>query len=778
MKDPFTPHAHQSIDSAQKEAKKQGYNFVGNEHILLGIIISGEDDKKELLEKFKLTETSVRKQINDLRSEQAPRSSKSGIAFSSAAKRVLATAFEFAHNMGHSQTVGTYCLLLALFRDAQSFSDSTLAVILRNLGVDCSEVSDALQKISASDESDSMNASSESDSFVGTAEEKRRSSSMKMKVLESCSRDLTKLAAEGKLDPIFGRESETERMMTVLARRTKSNPCLVGDPGVGKTAVVEGLAQRIVKGDVPEQLKDKRICMLELVSLVAGTRYRGDFEERIKKLLRELRDCNGEVILFIDELHTLIGAGSAEGTQDAANLLKPALARGEIRCIGSTTMSEYTKYIEKDGALERRFQKIDICEPTADETLTILKGVRGHYEKFHKVKITDEALEDAVYLAKRYINDRFLPDKAIDVIDEASSWVCVSGKSKTDAVVGPHEVAQVVSKWTGVPLAKLSAEEKQRIINIESVLHERVIGQDEPVSTVGKAIKRSKAGLKDAKRPIGSFLFLGPTGVGKTELAKTLAEYLFDDEDALVRLDMSEYSEKFDISKLLGAAPGYVGYEEGGQLSEAIRRKPYSVVLFDEIEKAHPDIYNVLLQIMDEGRVTDSQNRNIDFKNTIVILTSNIGFSHPEDEDSLGMRKRAPDSAEVRYDRMKKKVLEETKQVFRPEFLNRLDATVVFHSLENEHLLQIADIMLNKVRKELSNGKYELKVTEAAKQRLVDSCNEPQYGARPLRRAIQNLLEDPLSEEILSGKFPKGSVIGVDADPADEEKLIFTEEKQ
>ena len=657
----------------------------------------------------------------------------------------------------------------------------------------------------------------------------------KTPTLDSYGRDLTHMARENKLDPVIGRAMEIERVIQVLSRRQKNNPALIGEPGVGKTAIVEGLAQRIVRLEIPELLADKRVIQLDLAGLVAGTKYRGEFEERLKRVMEEIRAASGEIILFVDELHTIVGAGAAEGAIDASNILKPALSRGELQCIGATTLDEYRKYIEKDSALERRFQPIQVGEPTVDETIDILKGLRDRYEAHHKVRITDEALEAAARLSDRYISNRFLPDKAIDVMDEASARVRLQAtlppvelrdveselrriRQEKEAVIKAQEyekaaqfrereekirkkkdeldrewqerksnkgnrintvteadIANIVSTWTKIPVQKLAEAETEKLLKMEESLHERVIGQDEPIKVLSKSIRRARAGLKNPKRPIGSFLFLGPTGVGKTELARALAEFLFDDEDAMVRIDMSEYMEKFAVSRLVGAPPGYVGFEEGGQLTEAVRRKPYAVVLLDEIEKAHPDVFNILLQVLEDGRLTDSQGRHVDFKNAVIVMTSNIGVGGLGDGGDIGVRKgRDEGPAEVKYERMKKKIIEEVKKVFKPEFVNRLDEVIVFHPLSHDEIKLIVDLMLKQVLKEVKAQSRSMEVTEPAKELLAKEGFDPVYGARPLRRAIQRLIEDPLAEEIIRGNFEEGDVILVDMA---EDKLIFTKKQ-
>ena len=837
--EPFSREARASIVCAREEAKALGSNSIGAEHLLMGLAALRGSQVSELLEKSGVSLEAMRTIVEEL----TPHSTyeRQGMIFTKSAKRIIQEAFKISRRY-QQNTVGCEALLLALLEenDRPSEPHSVLNRLLEDWGPEI--IAQLKSQVTTLMDKQSQSAAVEGKEPVGgrPASPPKRSV-VKTPTLDNYCRDLTKLASEGKLDPLIGRHDELERVIMVLSRRNKCNPVLVGDPGVGKTAIVEGLAQRIISGEVPEELRGMRVCSLSLSGVVAGTRYRGDFEERLNKILKELTNSKARVILFIDEIHSLVGAGDSEGGLDASSVLKPALSRGEFQCIGATTVSEYAKYIEKDPALERRFQTVDVKEPTQEETCRIIAGLRDRYESFHCVDISEEAIKEAVRLADRYIPDRLLPDKAIDVIDEACSRVSLAQSDKPQElvaqdqevrelarqrheaigdedfelaaqlqereegarkvlerlenewrerlvveedkremgvrpVVKPETVAYVVSLMSGVPLNSVSQNEAARLAKIEEILHQRVIGQDEPIKVVSRAIKRARAGLKDPNKPIGSFLFLGPTGVGKTELARTLAQFLFDDENALIRMDMSEYSEKFTVSRMYGAAPGYVGYDEGGELTDAVRRKPYSVILFDEIEKAHPDIFNILLQIMDEGRLTDSKRHVVDFKNVVVILTSNIGFANPDPSSNMGFRANRDDgSPQVRFERMKKKVLEETKQVFKPEFLNRLDASVVFHSLETEDLLKIVDIMLDKVRKELSTSKRYLEVTPDAKRALVASCHEPQYGARPLRRAIQRMLEDPLADLVIDGQFPEGSHILVDLREEDKAELAARE---
>jgi len=713
------------------------------------------------------------------------------------ARKVIEYAVDEARRLGHHY-IGTEHLLLGLVREGEGIA----AGVLESLGVNLEKVRQQVLQVLAQ----------------GTAYQ-QRAQQTKTPYLDALGFDLTEAARLGKLDPVIGRHNEIERVMQILSRRTKNNPALIGEPGVGKTAIVEGLAQRIVAGDVPEPLQGKRLVALDIGALVAGTKYRGEFEERLKKIVAEVKESG--TILFIDELHTLVGAGAAEGAVDAANILKPALSRGEVQTIGATTLDEYRKYIERDAALERRFQPVIVNEPTVEETIEILKGIRERYEEHHKLKISDEALHAAAVLAARYVTDRFLPDKAIDLVDEAASRVRMyrsasppslkearrgleSLRRELDAAVASQEfelaaelrererqlvqriheleqhwreeqgqeepvvteedIAQVVSMWTGIPLTRLHTEESERLLHMEEALHERVIGQDEAISTLARAVRRARAGLKDPRRPIGTFIFLGPTGVGKTLLARALAEFMFGSEDALIKIDMSEFMERHTVSRLVGAPPGYIGYEEGGQLTEAVRRKPYSVILLDEIEKAHPEAFNILLQIMEDGNLTDAKGRRVDFRNTILIMTSNIGAELIQREGSLGFAVADDPTKKMQadYTAMKDKVLSQLKQTFRPEFLNRIDAVIVFHPLTPEHVRQIVDLELKRIRKQLAEQQIGLEVTDAAKDLLAKRGYDRQFGARPLRRIIQNLIEDPLAEAILAGRFKPGSTVVID----------------
>ncbi|MDK2836388.1 MAG: ATP-dependent Clp protease ATP-binding subunit ClpC [Thermosediminibacterales bacterium] len=799
----FTERAQKVILLAQEEAKRLNHSLVGTEHILLGLIREGGGIAAKVLQNMGLELTKVRNEIEKM---LGPGNSmgKDFIGYTPRAKKVLELAYDEARRLGHNY-IGTEHILLGLIREGEGVA----AQVLNNLGVDLEKARNQVIK-----------------SLGGDMNNKNvYKKSTKTPNLDQFGRDLTELAREGKLDPVIGRKKEIERVIQVLSRRTKNNPCLIGEPGVGKTAIAEGLAQRIIEGDVPEILKDKRVVTLDLASLVAGTKFRGEFEDRLKKVMAEIKQA-GNIILFIDEMHTIIGAGAAEGAIDASNILKPALARGEMQAIGATTLDEYRKHVERDPALERRFQPIMVEEPRVEDTISILKGLRDKYEAHHRVKITDEAIKAAAVLSDRYITDRFLPDKAIDLIDEAASRVRLRvltappdlkrledeleevQKEKDAAVqsqefekaakmrdkeaeikkqievlkkkwkqnkqidnteVGEEEIAQIVSSWTGIPVSKLAQEETERLLNMEKILHKRVIGQDEAVKAVSRAIRRARAGLKDPKRPIGSFIFLGPTGVGKTELARALAEALFGDEDAIIRIDMSEYMERHTVSRLVGAPPGYVGHEEGGQLTEKVRRRPYSVVLLDEIEKAHTDVFNILLQILEDGRLTDSKGRTVDFRNTVVIMTSNAGAHLIQKGKTLGFMPGQTD--EQNYETMKESVIEELKRTFRPEFLNRIDEIIVFHALTKEHIKEIVTLMLNTLQERLKDSGITIEVTENAKELLAKEGYDPMYGARPLRRAIQRLVEDKLSEEMLKGNIKSGDTVVIDSE---EEKLTFT----
>ncbi len=793
----FTERAQKVLMLAQEEARRLNYPYVGTEHLLLGLLREGEGIAAKVLQRMGIEMEKVRREVEKI-------IGKGGalvvgeIGFTPRSKKVLELSFDEARNLGHNY-IGTEHLLLGLIREGEGVA----ATVLQNLGANLQSVRKEVMEM--------LSGAAPAGNQPKAAREHAKTPN-----LDEFGRDLTVLAREGKLDPVVGREKEIERVIQVLSRRTKNNPVLIGEPGVGKTAIAEGLAQRIEQGNVPETLLNRRVVTLDLASVVAGTKFRGEFEERLKKVTEEIRNA-GNIILFIDELHTLIGAGAAEGAIDAANILKPALARGELQCIGATTLDEYRKHIEKDPALERRFQPITVDEPTVEEALEILRGLRDRYEAHHRVKISDAAINAAVRLSDRYITDRFLPDKAIDLIDEAASRVRLQSyvappgikekegelekiRQEKEAAISAQEfekaaglrdreqklkqelesikkdweqkkglekktvteedIAHIVSSWTGIPVKKLAEEESARLLKMEEILHQRVIGQDEAVKAVARAVRRARAGLKDPKRPIGSFIFLGPTGVGKTELARALAEALFGDEDALVRIDMSEYMEKHAVSRLVGAPPGYVGYEEGGQLTEAVRRKPYTVVLLDEIEKAHPEVFNILLQVFEDGRLTDAKGRTVDFRNTVVIMTSNVGAHLLKKETGLGFRPQGRDKS---YEDMKDKVTGELRRTFRPEFLNRIDEIIVFHSLNEEHIKQIVDLMIKEVSRRLAENNITIEVTDAAKQFLAKEGFDQMYGARPLRRAIQRYVEDRLSDELLKGAVKTGDRVRVGA---------------
>jgi ATP-dependent Clp protease ATP-binding subunit ClpC len=805
----FTDRARRVVVLAQEEARLLNHNYIGTEHILLGLIHEGEGVAAKALESLGISLEAVRNQVEEIIGQGG--SSPSGhIPFTPRAKKVLELSLREALQLGHNY-IGTEHILLGLIREGEGVA----AQVLVKLGADLSRVRQQVIQLLSGYQSGKEGATTGG----GSGSESAPSGSL---VLDQFGRNLTTLAREKKLDPVIGREREIERVMQVLSRRTKNNPVLIGEPGVGKTAIVEGLSQRIVANDVPETLKGKQLYTLDLGALVAGSRYRGDFEERLKKVLKEIR-TRGDIILFIDELHTLVGAGAAEGAIDAASILKPMLARGELQTIGATTLDEYRKHLEKDAALERRFQPIKVEEPSVAHTIEILKGIRDRYEAHHRVTITDQALVAAANLSDRYISDRHLPDKAIDLIDEAGSRMRIRRMStppdykeiedeisrvrreKEQAIenqkfeqaaklrdqeksllerksekerelkvegidlfdeVDEESIAEVLALWTGIPVYKLTEEETAKLLRMEEELHKRVIGQEDAIKAVSQAIRRTRAGLKDPKRPSGSFIFLGPSGVGKTELAKTLAEFLFGDEDSLIQLDMSEYMEKHTVSRLVGSPPGYVGYEEGGQLTEAVRRKPFSVVLFDEVEKAHPDVFNTLLQILEDGRLTDAQGRTVDFKNTVLIMTSNLGTADLR-KAQIGFA-RADEA--VSYEKMKAKVAEALKQHFRPEFLNRIDDTIVFHELSRVEVTQIVDLMIKRVRTQLEGQSLGLELTDAAKLLLAEKGYDPTLGARPLRRAIQRSVEDPLSERILWKEFRAGETIIVDAE---DDEVVF-----
>jgi ATP-dependent Clp protease ATP-binding subunit ClpC len=795
----FTEKAEKAIAFSQESAMTMGHNYVGTEHLLLGLVKEGSGVAARVLQSQGVTEEKVLKEIEELIGK-GEESSQQPLGFTPRTKRVLELAFKEARRTGQNY-IGTEHLLLGIMKEGESVA----VRILMDLGVDPQKLFAEIVRM----------LNEEAPGAAGTP--KNNSTYSNTPTLNQFGRDLTEMAREGKFDPVVGRDKEIERVIQILSRRTKNNPCLIGEPGVGKTAIAEGLAQKITEGNIPETLSDKRVVTLDLSSMVAGAKYRGEFEERLKKAMDEIRKA-GNVILFIDEMHTIIGAGAAEGAIDASNILKPSLARGEIQVIGATTRDEYRKHVEKDAALERRFQPITVGEPSKEEALEILKGVRDKYEAHHRVKISDDALEAAVRLSDRYITDRFLPDKAIDLIDEAASRKRLKTftappdmkkleekvedlrKEKEDSircqefekaarirdeeqklkneldkvkdtwhqrnqtttdVVEEDDIAEIVASWTGIPVRRLAEEESERLMKMEATLHMRVIGQDEAVKAISKAIRRGRVGLKDPKRPVGSFIFLGPTGVGKTELCKALAEAMFGDENAMIRIDMSEYMEKHSVSRLVGSPPGYVGYEEGGQLTEKVRRKPYSVLLFDEIEKAHPDVFNILLQILEDGRLTDSQGRVVDFRNTVIIMTSNVGARLITEPKRLGFSTASDDKART-YEDMKGNVMGELKKTFRPEFLNRIDEIIVFHPLDEEHIKQIVGLMLETLTKRLQQNAITIEVSEAAKEVLAKKGFDPTYGARPLRRAIQSMVEDRLAEEMLEGKVKTGDKVLID----------------
>ncbi len=800
----FTDRAIKAIMLAQEEARRLEHNLVGTEQILLGLIGEGTGVAAVVLKNLGITLERTRAEVEKIIG-RGNRVVAGEIPFTPKAKRIFEQSFKEANQLGHNY-IGTEHLLLAITQDKEGVA----AKVIGNLDVDLAEIRNAVIR-ALGEVTATPAAARQGSGFMGNLEGNKAT-------LEEFGTNLTRLAAEGKLDPVVGRAKEIERVIQILGRRTKNNPVLIGEPGVGKTALAEGLAQRIVDRNIPDLLEDKQVITLDMGRLVAGTRYRGDFEERLKQIMQEVRQA-GNIILFIDEIHTLVGAGSIEGGMDAANILKPALARGEMQCLGATTLDEYRKHIERDAALERRFQPVRVGEPSVEDTIEILYGLRTTYEQFHKVKISDDALEAAAKLSDRYIQDRFLPDKAIDLIDEAGSRVHLRNaqatptvkelkrelrqvtKEKDEAVKGQNfdtagvlrdreleieaqlnalvkdkqerndiiapivdeeDIAQIVASWTGIPVSKLTETESELLMHLEDTLHQRLIGQDEAVTAVSRAIRRARVGLKNPNRPIASFIFSGPTGVGKTELAKSLASYFFGSEEAMIRLDMSEFMESHTVSKLIGSPPGYVGFDEGGQLTEAVRRKPYTVVLFDEIEKAHPDVFNLLLQLLDDGRLTTAQGRTVDFKNTLIIMTSNIGSKAIEKGGGGFGFDYSDNEAESRYNRIRDKVNEDLKQSFRPEFLNRLDEIIVFRQLTKDEVKQIADIMLREISTRLSERGIVLEVTERFKDRVVEEGYDPNYGARPLRRAIMRLLEDSLAEAMLSGEVNDGDTAVVD----------------
>ncbi|WP_314038181.1 ATP-dependent Clp protease ATP-binding subunit [Dietzia sp. CH92] len=809
----FTDRARRVVVLAQEEARMLNHNYIGTEHILLGLIHEGEGVAAKALESLGISLEAVRSQVEEIigQGQQAP---SGHIPFTPRAKKVLELSLREALQLGHNY-IGTEHILLGLIREGEGVA----AQVLVKLGADLTRVRQQVIQLLSGYQGKEAEASG-TPAGTGGREAGTPSSST---VLDQFGRNLTQAAMEGKLDPVVGRAKEVERIMQVLSRRTKNNPVLIGEPGVGKTAVVEGLAQAIVNNEVPETLKDKQLYSLDLGSLVAGSRYRGDFEERLKKVLKEINQ-RGDIILFIDEIHTLVGAGAAEGAIDAASILKPKLARGELQTIGATTLEEYRKHIEKDAALERRFQPVQVPEPGVELSIEILKGLRDRYEAHHRVTITDAALAAAAQLADRYINDRFLPDKAIDLIDEAGARMRIkrmtappdlrefdekiaetrrekesaidaqdfekaaglrdtekkliaeraerekqwrAGDMDVAAVVDEEQIAEVLGNWTGIPVFKLTEEETTRLLRMEDELHKRIIGQEDAIKAVSRAIRRTRAGLKDPKRPSGSFIFAGPSGVGKTELSKALANFLFGEDDALIQIDMGEFHDRFTASRLFGAPPGYVGYEEGGQLTEKVRRKPFSVVLFDEIEKAHSEIYNTLLQVLEDGRLTDGQGRMVDFKNTVLIFTSNLGTR--DISKAVGMGFQSSDNTEDAYERMKQKVNDELKKHFRPEFLNRIDEIVVFHQLTKEQIVQMVDLMVGRVRSALKAKDMDIEVTERAKELLAKRGFDPVLGARPLRRTIQREIEDTLSEKILFGEVAAGELVTVDVEGWDGE---------
>ena len=805
----FTERARKVLTLAQEEAQRFNHNYIGTEHILLGLVREGDGVAAKVLSNLGVELNKVRSAVEFIIG-RGERTVRGEIGLTPRAKRVIELAVDEARRLGHNY-IGTEHLLLGLLREGEGVA----AGVLESLGV-------SLEKV----RSETVRILQQS---MPQAQSGARSSS-RTPTLDQLSADLTAMARAGKLDPVIGRHKEIERVIQILSRRTKNNPVLIGEPGVGKTAIVEGLAHRIVASEVPEMLRGKRVLALDIGSLVAGTKYRGEFEERLKKVIDEIK-TSGNCMLFVDEMHTIVGAGAAEGAVDAANILKPSLARGEIQCIGATTADDYRKHVEKDAALERRFQPISVEEPTIEQTIEILQGIKGRYEEHHGLTITGEAVNAAAALAARYIPDRFLPDKAIDLVDEAASRVRIRHLSTpiglkeaeqalerlrgekeaaiasqqydyaaelrdrelklTEKVgeieqgwqeekrveippVSEEDIAEVVSMWTGIPVARLAKDETTRLLQMEEVLHRHIVGQDEAITVISKAVRRARAGFKDPRRPVGSFIFLGPTGVGKTELVRVLAEFLFGSREALVRLDMSEFMEKHAVARLVGAPPGYVGYDEGGQLTEAVRRKSYSAILLDEIEKAHPDVFNILLQIFDDGHLTDAKGRRVDFRNTIIVMTSNIGAELIKRDTTLGFatKTEGAKTEHQAYERMKEKVMGEVKKFFRPEFLNRIDGTVVFHALNKEHIRQIVELMLEEVWKEVAEKTVKLEVTDAAKNLLGEKGYDPVFGARPLRRTIQDMVEDPLSDALLRGDFQAGDTVVVDCE--DEEIVLRT----
>ena len=795
----FSERARRVLSLAQEEAQRFNHNYIGTEHILLGLVRETEGVAARVLSNLGVELGKVRSAVEFIIGK-GERHTPGEIGLTPRAKKVIELAVDEARRLNHHY-IGTEHILIGLMREGEGVA----AGVLESLGV-------SLDKVRA--ETSRILSQSVSTGHAGAR------STTRTPTLDQFGIDLTSAARSKKLDPVIGRDRELQRVIQILSRRTKNNPVLIGEPGVGKTAIVEALAQRIISGEVPETLQGKRLVTLDMGSLVAGTKYRGEFEERLKKIVDEIRS-SATCVLFIDEMHTMVGAGAAEGAVDAANILKPSLSRGEIQCIGATTLNDYRKYVERDSALERRFQPVTVDEPSTEDTISILKGIKSQYEEHHHLTITDEALHSAATLASRFIADRFMPDKAIDLVDEAASKVRIRTSStplsmkesmkvlenvrreKDEAIAGQQyeyaaelrdrelkladklehmeedwqsesgynepvvtveDIAEVVSMWTGIPVTRLAVEDMERLLHMEGALHSRIIGQDEAINVVSKAVRRARAGIKDPRRPIGSFIFLGPTGVGKTELVRALAEFMFGSEDAMIRLDMSEFMERHTVARLVGAPPGYVGYDEGGQLTEAVRRKSYCTILLDEIEKAHPDVFNILLQIFDDGHLTDAKGRRVDFRNSIIVMTSNIGSDLIKRDTSLGFAMKADEAStsEQQYERMKGKVMDEVKRFFRPEFLNRIDASVVFHPLNKEYIIQIVDLMLNKVQEQLKEMNIEMEVTQEAKELLADKGYDPNFGARPLRRVIQDEIEDMLSEELLAGRMRSGSVIVVD----------------
>jgi len=813
----FTQRARNTVIHAQEEARELGHPAIGTEHILLGLLREGEGVGARALINLGIDLANVREEVKRFigQNKNAIEGPAGDLPITPRVKKVFNLAFDEARLQGVNY-VGTEHLLLALLREEEGLASQ----VLLSMGVKLDSLREQVMLLLGGEASGMIAPEPPTEPAGNSAgfNHKGRRIRSKTPTLDAYSRDLTKDAREGRLDPVIGREKEIERVVQILSRRTKNNPVLIGDPGVGKTAIVEGLAHIIIENKVPETLSHKRVISLDLSSMVAGTKYRGEFEDRLTKIISEIKTA-GDVIIFIDELHTLVGAGAAEGAIDAANILKPSLARGDFQCVGATTLNEYRKYIEKDAALERRFQPIKVEEPNTEESIEILKGLRDRYEAHHGVKISDEAIEAAVRLSTRYITDRFLPDKAIDLIDEAASRVRLANyvlpvevkelearlleiiKEKEEAInaqeyekaaqqrdeeqklkeeiesqrrewmskrsvqagtVGEEEIAVIISQWTGILVSKIALGEGERLLNLEEILHNRVIGQNEAVKSIARAVRRARAGLKNPQRPIGSFVFLGPTGVGKTELARALAEAMFASEDSVIRLDMSEYMEKHAVSRMIGSPPGYVGYEEGGQLTEKVRRKPYSVILLDEIEKAHPDVYNILLQVLEDGRMTDGQGRTVDFRNTIIIMTSNVGAENIFKNKTLGFQ-RAADEAQD-YAMMKERVMEQMKHTFRPEFLNRIDEIIVFHSLSEEELQQIIELLIKDLSKRIIDNGYKLEISNLARELILKEGYEPAYGARPLKRAIQKMVEDTVSEEILKKTVVPGDTIMIDAE--------------